>query len=203
MRLVRPPVAARWIYPHAIFRKGEDRKQLCLTFDDGPDKDSTPRILDILAANSVHAIFFCRGDAAEKYPGLVRRIVAGGHLVGNHSHSHPNGWTTTARSYLEDVRRADRFTSPVLFRPPYGRMRPSQYIKLRERYIIVMWDLMPFDYDQALEPGRILRILKEGIRPGSVIALHDKPTASSAGILDEFILFARNKGYHFSVDGFC
>lgn len=200
---MRPPVPAHLIYPHAIFRKGAERKHLCLTFDDGPDPGSTPKILKILSAHSVHGIFFCSGNAAEKHKNLINRIISEGHLVGNHSYTHKDGWMTSSAAYLEDVRRADRFTSSVLFRPPYGRMRISQYRELRQRYMIVLWDVMPYDYDTAFGAERSLEVLRTRIRPGSVIALHDKPGSCSLSILNDFILYAKSKGYLFSVDGFC
>ena len=80
MRLFRPGFIAGWLYPEAIFRISTDEKVLYLTFDDGPDPESTPEALDILNNYNVIAIFFCIGEAAEKYPYLVEKIKETGDI---------------------------------------------------------------------------------------------------------------------------
>ena len=90
MRLFRPGFLAGCLYPEAIFRIKTTDKILFLTFDDGPDPDSTPRLLDILKKNDIKALFFCNGGAAEKYSYLMDRIRNEGHLTGNHGYNHYN-----------------------------------------------------------------------------------------------------------------
>ena len=87
MRFFRPCFIAGWLYPEAIFRMKTDEKLLCLTFDDGPDPDSTPELLDLLERHNIKGIFFCDGRAAEKYPELIDLIISNGHLTGNHGYS--------------------------------------------------------------------------------------------------------------------
>jgi len=198
MRLYRPFIISRYLYPEAIFRMESTEKVLWLTFDDGPDPLSTLPILDILDKCSVKAIFFCSARAAEMYPDLVNAIRAGGHLIGNHGYSHPDGWRSNTADYAADLERADPLTSASLFRPPYGHLTIRQYTQLKSKYRIVFWDLMPYDFDKRISAERALQILKKNTRPGSVIVLHDTGKSSAREILLEFIRFAGNSGYGFS-----
>lgn len=197
MRLFRPCFLAEWLYPDALFRIRTKEKLLCLTFDDGPDPGSTPALLEILAGHKIKAIFFCNGKAAEKYPELIREIKSEGHLVGNHGYSHLNGYRTSLNRYVQDVAKAAFYTSSQLFRPPYGRLRYRQYMKLKEFYLIVFWDLMAYDFDNRFGTQNALRILKKRITPGSIIVLHDTPLSKNIELIDEFILFAKGEGYFF------
>lgn len=199
MRLFRPCFAARYLYPEAVFRIKTAEKVLCLTFDDGPDPVSTPLILKVLGEYGIKAIFFCNGRRAETYPDLADQIKSEGHVIGNHGHSHLNGWRTSTRDYMEDVTKAASFTSGRLFRPPFGRLTFRQFHELNKNFLIWFWDLMPYDFDVSFGEKQILRILKEKIRPGSVIVLHDTPYSAAAGILPEFIDHAKGKGYRFII----
>ena len=120
-----------------------------------------------------------------------------GHLVANHSFDHPDGWRTGTAGYVEDVRKAAKFTSDWLFRPPFGRLGLRQYYILKKEFKIVFWDLMPYDFDKTFGREKSLKILKTKIRPGSVIVLHDSPSSCAELILDEFLSYAVEKGYRF------
>jgi len=202
MRLFRPFFILRLLYPEAIFRIKTSDKELCLTFDDGPSFDSTPRILDILEANSIKALFFCSGQEAEKYPSLISLISSGGHIIGNHGYSHLNGYITNTHVYIRNISKGAKYTSENLMRPPYGRIRPSQYRELSKNYRVVFWDLMPYDFDTRMPGEKVLNILKKRIRPGSVIVLHDKSSSSVLTFLDEFIRYAKDQGYRFVIPPF-
>ncbi len=197
MRLFRPGWITGFIYPGVISRIDTPGKEICLTFDDGPDPLSTPEILKLLGHYSIKGIFFCNGKQAERNPGLMDMIRSGGHLTGNHTYSHINGWKISSDRYLDDVEKAACFTSGTVFRPPYGRMKPSQFKMLRENYVIFIWDLMPYDFDADFGPENSLKIMKKRIRPGSVIVLHDSPSSSVLRILPEFIGYALEQGYCF------
>jgi peptidoglycan/xylan/chitin deacetylase (PgdA/CDA1 family) len=199
MRLLRPVFLAKLFFPEAQFRIATEDKIACLTFDDGPDPDSTPLVLSILQSYGVKSVFFCTGREAEKYPQLVRMINSGGHMTGNHGYSHPDGWKTPVEEYVRDIARADQFTSSSLFRPPYGHLRPGQYRVLRKKYRIVFWDLMAYEFDLSFGKEKALDVLKFNLRPGSLIVLHDSKKYDVAGILSEFIPFALNSGYSFTL----
>ena len=197
MRLFRPCIFSGWLYPEALFRIKSTEKMLCLTFDDGPDPASTPGLLDILDQYHVKAVFFCSGQAAEKYPSLVEKIKEKGHIAGNHGFSHIDGWKTNTEDYCENADHASRFLPGRLFRPPYGRITISQYRKLKKKFRIVFWDLMAYDFDAGFGAAGSLSVLKRKIRRGSVIVLHDKPQSSANSILPEFLNSAISRGYRF------
>jgi peptidoglycan/xylan/chitin deacetylase (PgdA/CDA1 family) len=144
-------------------------------------------------------MFFCLGSNAQRYPFLMDMIRSQGHLIGNHNYSHINGWRSSVNNYSEDAGKADNLTSGRYFRPPYGHMRFAQYSKLRKKYSIFFWDLMPYDFDKDLKPAAVLDLLKRKIRNGSVIVLHDTPESSAQLILDDFLAFALNEGYKFEL----
>jgi len=187
MRLIRPPALLHCLYPEALFRVKTNEKILYLTFDDGPDPESTPLLLEILGRYDIKALFFCSGKAAERNPELIEKVKSMGHVVGNHGYNHLNGFLTTAGKYCSDVNIASGFTSAKLFRPPYGRLRISQYKRLRKSYFIVFWDIMPYDFDKKTSPRISLQILLSKIRPGSIIALHDTYASSCNDFLNEFL----------------
>ena len=197
MRLFRPCIFSGWLYPEALFRIKSTEKMLCLTFDDGPDPASTPGLLDILDHYQVKAVFFCSGQAAEKFPSLVEKIKEKGHIAGNHGFSHIDGWKTNTEDYCENADHASRFLPGSFFRPPYGRITISQYRKLKEKYRIIFWDLMAYDFDAGFGAAGSLSVLKRKIRRGSVIVLHDKPQSTANSILPEFLDSAISRGYRF------
>ena len=198
MRLFRPGLLAGFLYPEAIFRIKTSEKKLYLTFDDGPDPVSTPRLLDFLRKHKISALFFCNGNAAEKYPELIQLIRQHGHLIGNHGYSHLNGWRTGSQKYINDVERASKLTSDKIFRPPFGGLSFRQARLLRQ-YKLVFWDIMAYDFDRSFGSEKSLSILKRKIRPGSIIVLHDTISSCANEILDEFIPYALGKGYRFDI----
>ena len=199
MRLFRPGFLTGWLYPEAIFRIRTTEKVLYLTFDDGPDPVSTPRLLDILKTYNIKVLFFCDGRAAEKFPDLMNQIRKEGHLIGNHGYSHFDGWHTDSVKYINDIIRASDITSDKIFRPPFGRLSVKQKKRLLKSYKIVYWDLMPYDFDKSFGSRKSLRMLKDKIRSGSIIVLHDTASSSANTIIDEFLAFAISSGYRFEL----
>jgi peptidoglycan/xylan/chitin deacetylase (PgdA/CDA1 family) len=135
--------------------------EIALTFDDGPNPAWTPRLLDVLAEHGVKATFFMLGSRAELEPELVRRVAGEGHLIGNHSWSHPNLSRTAAPEVREELTR----TSAVLeqltgeqvryFRPPFGARRPVVFKIARELGLTpVMWNAMTRDWSEK-DPEKI------------------------------------------------
>jgi peptidoglycan/xylan/chitin deacetylase (PgdA/CDA1 family) len=127
--------------------------ELALTFDDGPNPAWTPRLLDLLAGHEVRATFFLVGQFAEEEPELVRRIVAAGHLIGNHSWSHPNLALTPARQVTEELTRTSAALAQIAgapvkyFRPPYGARRPFVLRAARRLGMVpVTWNAMTTDW---------------------------------------------------------
>ncbi len=166
------------LFREVTFRVSGREKTLYLTFDDGPTPGITPLVLDMLDQYGAKATFFVCGRQAENHPELLQQIRNEGHLIGNHSYSHPNGWKTNTRSYLEDVERAQRVVQSRFFRPPYGKLTPLQYFRLRKHYHIVVWDVMCGDYDSSLSPETCFGNIRQYAVPGSVIVFHDSGQAA-------------------------
>ena len=160
--------------------------QVAITFDDGPDPRWTPKILDILKAANVKAAFFLVGVNAERYPGVVRRIVNEGHEIGNHTYYHPNlalCWPEHIRVELNATQLLlETITgrATTLFRPPYAAdTSPTELtdltpLKIAEdlNYLVVLESIDPQDW---AKPGAdvILQRVKQQRRDGSIILLHD------------------------------
>src|ERR1700733_14183506 len=112
--------------------------EIALTFDDGPNPTWTPKLLDILASHEVSATFFLLGAQANAYPELVRRIAAAGHVIGNHTWSHPNLARSSSEVIREELKRTQQTLqqtthAPIMFfRPPYGARRPEVFRIARE-----------------------------------------------------------------------
>ena len=173
-------------FPTLYHQGAGGEHQVALTFDDGPDPKWTPQVLDILKANGIKATFFLVGVNAEKYPDLVRRIVAEGHEIGNHTYYHPNlsiCWPEHIRLELNATQLLlETITgrSTTLFRPPYNAdTSPSSLADLAPlrianemNYLVVLENIDPQDWAR---PGAdvILERIKQQRRDGSIILLHD------------------------------
>jgi peptidoglycan-N-acetylglucosamine deacetylase len=200
--------AARWptsqIFGRTLVaarRPGE----LALTFDDGPNPAWTPRLLDVLAADNVRATFFMVGRFAEAEKALARRVIEAGHLIGNHTWSHPNLSHTPPSRIREELLRTSETLSQILgqpiryFRPPYGARRPVALRAAREMGLVpVLWNAMTTDWKEPsaeLIAQRLMRKIERNRSHGwaTTIVLHDGrhkelganrgPSVSAAGRL--------------------
>jgi len=152
----------------------------CLTFDDGPHPESTPRILDILERHGVRATFFLIGANIEKHPGIAARIVSAGHEIAGHGYQHKHPWKCGPAASLKDldrgnqvIRRTAGSDKETLLRPPYGKLNVFTlgYILFR-RIRVAFWNIDPRDYSQT-SAQEVARFTLERIAPGSVVLLHD------------------------------
>lgn len=197
LRFFRLPVVARWLYPKAIVTTGLPGKTICLSFDDGPNLATTPIILEILKKHHIRALFFCLGKNAQEYPDLVKEIKNQHHIVGNHGFEHLNGLKTSFPDYLQNIKKGGHLTSLSLLRPPYGKLTIRQYRELIKTHAIVLWDLMPYDFDNTLSAANVITIIDKKVRDGSIIVLHDRPGCCSISILEEVISRLKSKGFEF------
>jgi peptidoglycan-N-acetylglucosamine deacetylase len=174
------------------------KNEIALTFDDGPH-EKTPVILDVLKRNNAKAAFFCIGKNIAGNENVLQRIVAEGHLVGNHSYSHSNLIDLfPLNMVLEDVAKADdlilRATGKKsrLFRPPYGVTTPVIAKVVRERkYETIGWDVR--SYDTSIKSrDRLMKRIFRLVKNGSVILLHDS-TPGIEIVLERVLEYAREK----------
>lgn len=164
------------------------RGEVALTFDDGPDPEVTPRVLDLLAQAGARATFFPIGARAAAHPDLVREIVRRGHRVENHTQTHPNLFACFPAPLLAREVGAAQATlaalsgrTPRLFRAPAGMRNPFlDWVLHRQGLRLVSWTRRGFDTVDR-RPERIVRRLATGLAPGDILLLHDGSAARTPG----------------------
>jgi peptidoglycan/xylan/chitin deacetylase (PgdA/CDA1 family) len=167
-------------YTSYISRGGSKRKEVALTFDDGPGP-TTPALMRYLVANGVPATFFLVGSAIGKHPVLMRRLTDAGFTLGSHTENHARlGSQPIAAQEQEILAAADRITrftghAVRLFRPPYGSFdaRTLEILKA-ERMLMVLWSIDTRDY-VAKTAAPIASAALDGVRSGSIVLMHDGP----------------------------
>jgi peptidoglycan/xylan/chitin deacetylase (PgdA/CDA1 family) len=178
-----------------------------LTFDDGPDPEFTPRVLDVLARANMHATFFAIGTQARRWPELVRRAAAEGHEIANHSFSHRHPWMMSARSARAEVREGAAVLSeitghaPNFFRPPHGRMRACMREEAQQGgQKTMLWDLSAIDWGPFGRADKIAERLSR-IQGEEVVLMHDgrnehnKPD-ELLKVLPQVLVQLRERGLH-------
>ncbi|MCG8474804.1 MAG: polysaccharide deacetylase family protein [Cytophagales bacterium] len=183
-----------------------DKKEIFLTFDDGPIPEMTPFVLDLLDRHSAKATFFWVGENVRRYPHIAREVVARGHSIGNHTYNHLKGWETANDRYLENIDLCDKAIEEVtgvrtkLFRPPHGRIKPSQLKAVLPDRRVVMWDVLTADYDASLSSAKCLKKSCRITDAGSLVVFHDslKARKNLLKVLPAYMKFFKNKGFCFS-----
>ncbi|MFF2157088.1 polysaccharide deacetylase family protein [Paenibacillus chitinolyticus] len=195
-------------YP-AVFRmRGTSQgKKVALTFDDGPDLNYTPQVLDILKKHQVKATFFVIGSRAQTHPEIIRRMVREGHVVGNHSYSHPFMPKLTASEFSSQIMRTQEVIKPLtgytprLVRPPYGAINEEQVRWMSDHHLLaVNWDVDSLDW-KGLSGKQVYHNIVDNARAGSVILQHsaggnDKHDLSgTVTALPDLIRSLKSSGY--------
>ena len=201
MFIEQPPQIVRWLYPRALWRMDKNVKAVYLTFDDGPIPGITPWVLDLLDKYHIKATFFLVGDNVRKHPDEFKMILERGHRLGNHTFNHIRGFEYSRKKYLENTEKANELIQTDLFRPPHGHMARGQYMILRKKYRIVMWDLVTRDYSKRLNGRQVLKKVKKYVRNGSIITFHDsiKSEKNLKYALPKAIEWLLEQGYEFKV----
>ena len=194
-----------------LVRGPQDGKRISLTFDDGPTGQFTEQVLDILREHHVPATFFVCGKNVEAHPNLLRRIVAEGHEVGNHTYSHPYFFFKSRRRMAEEIDRTQAIIEkvvgfrPNIFRPPYGARWFGLVPTLLQRSMhLIQWSATGYDWKK--DAAGITQTALRELKPGAIILLHDGRETRPASEIDRspttaalpsLIAGARQAGYTF------
>ena len=179
MYLVHTPQYVQALFPGLIWKMSGNRKEIYLTFDDGPIPEVTPWVLDTLRSFDAKATFFCVGDNVRKHPEIYDMVIHAGHTVGNHTLNHLSGWATENITYFHNIRHCARMVNSGLFRPPYGKLKPSQAQFLQRHYRIIMWDVLSGDFDRDIRPEDCAQNVIQHAEAGSIVVFHDSIKAEA------------------------
>ena len=164
MRFISVPQLTGIFYPQIIKSFPTAKGKLFFTFDDGPDPEVTPNVLEILKQYKAKATFFCIGENVEK-----------------------------------NIEKTEKTINSHIFRPPYGKLKPSQYYIIKKKYKIILWDVMSYDFDQSLTAEQCAQIVIKNARDGSILVFHDTQKAKERLllVLPKLLEYYIEKGYQF------
>ena len=189
------------MYLNVLCSANTKKKQISITFDDGPHPELTPAIMDILKQHDIKAVFFIKGRDAAENTDILKRMDEEGHIIANHSWSHSHWFDffpfLRVKQELDNTNLViNNITgkTPLLFRPPYGVTNPplGKAVKML-KMITIGWSIRSMDTLKR-DPGKIVDRIKQRIAPGKIVLLHDnQPQAEE--ILGRIIDAIKEKGY--------
>lgn len=199
MYLIKTPNFVKPFGKSFIWKIDTNQKALFLTFDDGPIPVVTPWVLDTLDQFDAKATFFCVGENAARHSDILQEIIERGHLVGNHTQNHLNGWKTNQFTYCKNIVQAKEYIQSNLFRPPYGKITPAQTQSIKTKFHIVMWDVLSGDFDREITPQKCYENVINNTEEGSVIVFHDsiKAWPNLEYTLPKVLCYYSEKGFEF------
>jgi peptidoglycan-N-acetylglucosamine deacetylase len=180
MYTISTPAFFSRMFPSLLWHGDRNEKKIYLSFDDGPHPVATTFVLQTLAKHNAKASFFCIGKNVQAHPNIYQQIIAEGHCIGNHTHNHLSGWTTDTNTYMENIGLAKQYIDSRFFRPPYGRIKPSQVKQIQNaphNMQVVMWDVLSGDFDISISPQDCLQNVLRHTKPGSIVVFHDSEKA--------------------------
>lgn len=206
----KTPGFVKTLFPKFVWNINTTKKELYLTFDDGPTPKITDWVLQTLKEYNAKATFFCIGNNIESQPEIFHSIINDGHCIGNHTYNHSKGWKTKTKQYIEEVEKTQflinskledsNHISPKIFRPPYGKFKSKQSRALQKLgYKIVLWDVLSYDWDKSVSEKACLENIIFKAKEGSVVVFHDSIKASRnlKYALPKALDYYSRKGYEF------
>ena len=199
MYTTRTPYLVQTVFKQLVWTI-PTKDTIYLTFDDGPTPGVTQWVLETLGGYGAKATFFCVGKNVEEHPEIYKQVLMQGHTVGNHTYHHLNGWKTNKRRYLLDIKKCAKHIDSRLFRPPYGRLRKVHYKEIKDKYSVVMWDVLSGDFDNRISNEKCLKNVVNKVRPGSVVVFHDSLKAENKlrYVLPKVLSVLSERGFVFS-----
>ncbi len=173
---IKTPSIFKSIFSKWIWKLESSKKEVYLTFDDGPIPEVTPWVLELLEQYNAKATFFCIGDNVKKHPEIYSLLKKKGHQTGNHTFHHLKGWKTNTNSYIANVLATEKLiqNTTKLFRPPYGKLKLKQAKALQDKgYKIVMWSILSGDFDKNITSEKCTQNVLKNIENGSIVVFHD------------------------------
>lgn len=193
-------------YSEEVFINGQtEEKKICLTFDDGVDSKITPKVLDVLKQYNVKGSFFFIGETLERHADIVKRAFNEGHLVLNHSWSHPHLSKMIDENTVKDeiLLTEDQLYNiigkrPAIMRPPYGDIDKEVITCIaNNNYKIVLWSIDTLDWSQR-EKDNIVNNIVRNVRPGDIVLMHTNDTKQATlDALPAIITTLKESGYEF------
>lgn len=168
-----------------VFRRGRAEREIALTFDDGPDPEYTPRLLDLLKRHGAKATFFVVGENAERHPELIARMHEEGHALGIHNYVHHTNWLMRPSTVKSHIRRTSEAieraagVKPRYYRPPWGIMNAFDYRSVGD-LTVVLWSAMFGDWSAKVGADKLYERMRSKLKPGEVMLMHDCGTTFGA-----------------------
>ncbi|KAF6615691.1 polysaccharide deacetylase family protein [Paenibacillus sp. EKM102P] len=194
-----------------VYKRGTSKQPIALTFDDGPDPEYTPLLLDLLKKHNIKVTFFVLGQKAEQYPDLIQRMHSEGHLVGIHNYVHWSNALMSPKKVREQVNKTANVIDRIIgkrtfyYRPPWGVINLFDFFLMR-KFRMILWSVIVGDWKSSGGKQKIKQRLLSKLKGGAVIVLHDSGQTFGADreapaymleALNEFITEALSTGYSF------
>lgn len=196
------------IFGFRVFRRGRSKEYFSLTFDDGPDPQYTPALLDLLKRYDAKATFFVVGSSAERHPELLKRMREEGHLIGIHNYVHKTNWLMGPAAVKKQIQKTGKVILDAtgerthFYRPPWGIVNLFDFAKRNETQI-VLWSSIFSDWRVKIGADKLTKRMLRKLRGGEVFLLHDSGATLGANVtapgemliaLERVLKEARNRG---------
>lgn len=194
------------LFGNFICQGDASKRQVALTFDDGPDENSTPALLELLRQHDVEAAFFAIGRRVDAHPKLANQILRGGHLLENHTYHHSNATNFYSVARLERELAQTQAailkhtgTTPHFFRPPVGLSNPNTFkAAAAQKLRVIGWNIRSLDR-RITDPEKIVQRIENRLRPGAIILLHDADIPADRLVVTVKLLLAKLREHGYEV----